>query len=158
MYTPEGRTIDLASLTAADYTLIGTLHNQIKRGDKVLVCLQGGVDRGEMYIRRDKHGRFWAVHFPGEAHGDDHAISVESYEHRRQKDYWYRAAEDSGYDSAREVRTGNGTVLDVAIYGHRKVGIEVQRSQITLGSIRGRTTKSFRAGWLSVWFTDAEKD
>ncbi|MFD2422757.1 hypothetical protein, partial [Amycolatopsis pigmentata] len=80
----------------------------------------------------------------------------ESDEHRRQKDYWQRAAEDAGYQASQELRTGNGTILDVAIEGPRRTGIEVQHSALDTRLAKSRSTRSFRAGWLPVWFLDSD--
>jgi hypothetical protein len=68
-----------------------------------------------MFIRLSR-GMYWAVHFAGGAHGA-HEISIETDEHRRQKDYWHRAAEDAGYRASKEFPTGGRTILDVAIDG-----------------------------------------
>jgi hypothetical protein len=65
---------------------------------------------------------FW---HPTGGHGS-HAIALESDEHRRQKDYWCRAAEDAGYRVSTEFHTGGGTILDVAIDGPRQTGVEIQ--------------------------------
>lgn len=109
-----------------------------------------------MYIRQVK-GKFWAAHFAGGAHGK-HEIVLESDEHKREKDYWCRAAEDAGFRSEKEVSTGKGTRLDVAISGGRiSTGIEVQRSEIPGVQVKSRTTRSFRANWLPIWFSDWDR-
>lgn len=82
---------------------------------------------------------------------------MESSEHRRQKDYWQRAAEDAGYRTSQEVRTGAGMILDVAIDAHAERGIEVQHSDLQSRLVKSWTTRSFRAGWLSVWFLDSDR-
>lgn len=156
-YTPEDRVLDLAKLSRSDYELICSLHLNVVRGQGTLICLQSSAngDAAEMHIRLSG-GKYWAVHFAGGAHGE-HEISVETDEHRRQKDYWHRAAEDAGYRASKEFRTGGGTVLDVAIDGPRRTGIEVQRSSIAIKHAKSRTTKSYRAGWLPLWFLDSDR-
>lgn len=156
-YTPEDRELDLSRLARADYDLISSLHGKIDKGDGTLICLQAPNDQatGEMYVRKAR-GMYWAAHFPGEGHGF-HEIAVESDEHRRQKDYWYRAAQDAGYEASKELRTGRGTVLDVAILGARHIGVEIQHTYNKTAAVKARTTKSFTAGWLPVWFLDSDR-
>jgi hypothetical protein len=155
-YGPEDRVIDLASLSAADYELITSLHCNIRSGEQVLVCLQRTAGNGEMHIIK-RGANYFAAHFAGGAHGR-HAVALESDEHKRQKEYWHRAAEDAGYEVAREVGSGNGTILDVAIDGPVKTGIEVQHSKIETPKVKARTTKSYRAGYTTVWFSDQDKN
>ncbi len=156
-YTPEDRMLDLANLSRSDYELISSLHGDVVRGQGTLICLQSSAndDAAEMFIHFSG-GKYWAVHFAGGAHGA-HEISMETDEHRRQKDYWRRAAEDAGHRASKEFRTGGGTVLDVAIDGPRRTGIEVQHSFIAVRVAKSRTTKSYRAGWLPVWFLDSDR-
>ena len=156
-YTPENRVLDLATLSRGDYAIISSLHGTIKRGERILICLQAGVsaDTAEMHIRLIG-GKFWAVHFAGGGHGG-HEIALESDEHRRQKDYWHRAAEDAGHRASTEYNTGGGTILDVAIDGPRRTGVEVQHSYVKVSVVKSRTTKSFKAGWLPVWFLDSDR-
>ncbi|WP_134731667.1 hypothetical protein [Amycolatopsis nivea] len=158
LYTPENRLLDLSRLSERDFALISSLQYQIDRGDRVLLCQRASVeDEGaEMFVRL-QHGRYAAVHFRGSACTQTHVISQESPEHQRQKDYWQRAAEDAGYRASQEMRTGAGTILDVAIDGPRRTGIEVQRSELEVRLAKSRTTKSFRAGWLPVWFLDSDR-
>lgn len=47
--------------------------------------------------------------------------------------------------------------MDVAIHGPRQTGIEVQHSYITTRLAKTRTTKTYRAGWLPVWFLDSDR-
>ncbi|MFE0023816.1 hypothetical protein [Amycolatopsis sp. NPDC059021] len=159
-YNHDGneRELDLAELSPADYDLIKALHLQIDRGDRVLLCQQapGDDDGAEMFVKLYR-GRYWAVHFRGSGCTQKHEIKSESDEHRRQKDYWYRAAEDAGYQATKEYNTGRSTVLDVAIDGPYRTGIEVQRSAIEPRQVKSRTTRSFGAGWLPVWFLDSDR-
>ncbi|MBO0884539.1 MAG: hypothetical protein J2P17_30240, partial [Mycobacterium sp.] len=157
-YAPEDRPLDLAKLNAGDYDLVCSLHRQIARGDKVLLCQQAEVgddERAEMFVRL-KAGRYSAVHFSGSDCTQNHVIARESDEHRRQKDYWHRAGEDAGYRVFQEFRTGAGTILDVAIDGPRHTGIEVQHSALEERAAKARTTRSFGAGWLPIWFLDSD--
>ncbi|WP_037305572.1 hypothetical protein [Amycolatopsis orientalis] len=159
-YSKDGddRLIDLAELNPIDYELIKGLRGEINRGDRILLCQQALADDegAEMFVRL-RGGRYWAAHFPGSGCAGQHEIARESDEHRWQKEYWQRAAEDAGYRVTQEYRTGRGTVLDVAIDGPYRTGIEVQRSAIELSLVKARTTKSFGAGWLPVWFLDSDR-
>ncbi len=157
-YTPEQRSIDLAELAERDFILISSMYGQIRRGDRTLLCeqtLTADGDGSEMYVKQ-RNGRFYAAHFPGSSCTQEHEIVRESDEHRRQKDYWQRAAEFAGYEAVQELRTGNGTTLDVAIEGPRRTGIEVQHSSLRTNLAKSRSTRSFRAGWLPVWFLDSD--
>jgi hypothetical protein len=75
-YVPDGRELDLARLTPADYQLITDLHGEIHRGEPMLICLRPGIQNSEMFIR-ERSGRFFAAHFPGGGHGE-HPISPTS--------------------------------------------------------------------------------
>lgn len=157
-YVREQRLLDLTQLNERDFILISSMYGQIHRGDRILLCeqtLSGDGEGSEMYVRK-RNGRYFAAHFPGSTCTQEHEIAQESDEHRRQKDYWQRAAEYAGYQATQELRTGNGTILDVAIDGPRRTGIEVQHSALPTNVAKSRSTRSFRAGWLPVWFLDSD--
>ena len=166
LFVPEGRLLNLAALSPADYKLITGLHGNIRHGDGILLCKETGGDP-EMHVRRSPDGtRFWAVHFAGGAHGT-HDIRPESEEHRRGKDYWVRAFDTAGFTAVREVSTNNRTRLDAAAFGGAvDTGVEVQLYTPRPGEVKRRTTQSMRAtattgaaprllpsGILPVWFS-----
>jgi hypothetical protein len=159
-YAPENRDLQLDKLSAADFELITSLHGEIKRGERTLICRVNG-NNGEMFVRRyasDSGDIYRAVHFAGGAHGP-HPIALETVEHRRQKDYWARAAADSGYAADLEVPVNGAGVMDVVISGGDvPTDIEVQHSEIHQKEVRRRTTRYYRAGYLPVWFNDAGGD
>jgi hypothetical protein len=159
-YTPQDRVLDLARpVSKEDHELILRWHHEIKRGQRIFLCLESDEHdaSAELFIKV-RNGRYFASHFPGSGHTHpDHEIVVESDEHRRQKDYWYRAADDAGYPVTKEFTTSAKTRLDVAIDGPRKTGVEVQRSFIKSRALTTRTTRSFGAGWLPIWFTASDK-
>lgn len=159
-YTPQDRVLDLARpVSTEDHELIRSWHHEIKKGQRIFLCLESREDdeSAELFIKV-RNGKYFASHFPGSSHRHaDHEIVVESDEHRRQKDYWYRAADDAGYPVAKEFTTSTKTRLDVAIDGPRKTGIEIQRYFIKSRVLTSRTTKSFSAGWLPIWFTASDK-
>ena len=155
-YSPEDRVLNLANLSQADFELIRSLCGQIYRGDRTLLSLQSTTEGNDELHIRHRDNKYWAAHFPGGGHGG-HEVSVETPEHRRQKEYWSRAGQEAGFESAFEVSTGNGTILDVAIKGPQRTGVEVQRSGITRTLAKTRTTKSLNAGWLPLWFADSDR-
>lgn len=101
----DGTTVDLSALTPSDTARIAELHGNIERGDGVLECKEPGG--GEMYLR--KHGdRYYAAHFPGAQCTADHTMTPETDEHKRQKDYWCRAADSAGFEAVPEYKTTGG--------------------------------------------------
>lgn len=160
-YTPDGRTIDLSRLSPADYRLITSLHGEIDRGDRVLLCVNAPAGDDELYVRKGKVGdRYFAVHFPGGAHGD-HAISAESPEHLHKKDYLARGIErHRGLTPETEDRTSNGRARhDVAILGGTvQIGLEAQRKIQAPHVAKRRTTESYNEGWRRLWFNGESRD
>jgi hypothetical protein len=154
-YMPQDRVLNLARLSQADLDLVVGLRGNISRGDRVLICLMPGGGNGEMFIRKDGDDIYRAVHFPGGAHGP-HPVALETIEHRRQKEYWARAATDHGLTATLEVPVKGAGVLDVAITGGAvDTDIEIQRTAITAAKVKARTTRYAKAGYLPVWFNDA---
>lgn len=154
-FAPEDRVLDLSELSQVDYDLVAGLRGNIDRGDGTLICLMPGGQNGEMYIRRVADDIYRAVHFPGGAHGP-HPVTLETVEHRRQKEYWARAAEDNGFSAIQEVPVRGAGVMDVTISGGAvATDIEVQHSPIPETTVKTRTTRYARAGFLPVWFNDA---
>ena len=151
-YTPQDRVLDLAHLSPIDYELITGLHGTIRHGDRVLICLRPGTGDDEMYIR-ERGGKHFAAHYPGGAHGP-HPVVLETDGHRRQKDYWVRAAEGNGLHARIEVPVRGGR-MDVAITGGDvATDVEVQRSEIPVSLVKSRTTIYRKAGYLPIWFND----
>jgi hypothetical protein len=151
-YTPQNRVLDLAGLSPTDYNLITGLHGNIRHGDRVLLCLRPGSGDDEMYIRK-RGVKHFAAHYPGGAHGP-HPVALETDGHRRQKDYWARAAEDNGLHSCIEMPVRGGK-MDVAITGGViATDIEVQRTEIPVSLVKSRTTIYQKAGYLPIWFND----
>lgn len=151
--------IDLANLPPSLYSEIVALHGQSDPLHPVLTCLGNGQP---MLVWRHQKGRYFVRHFPNgsrDGHSHPEAIGVGmSDEHRRQADYTLRAASEHGFDARLEVSTGNGTRLDVGVYGQANVGFEIQRSALSLAQAKARATKSFRAGWPTAWITDVVPD
>jgi hypothetical protein len=160
IYVPENREINLADLTEADYALIVALHEQRPpRGSRILLCRRRGLADREMIIRLNPGSlnEFHAAHYPGEGHDDGHPITrPETDEHKRQKEYWARAASDGGLTVSKEVRLLGAGTMDVVITGDGLIStdIEVQHSTKDARLIKLRTTKYHAAGYLPVWFSD----
>lgn len=154
-YTPENRILDLSSLPLSDYQLITSLHGTIERDQSILICLR--PPGGEMRVVC-RGGKYFAAHFPGGAHGR-HPITLETDEHRRQKDYWVQAGQLAGFEVETEVSlpAGERGSMDVVIKGPVGTDIECQRKKPAPGhrdhrSIPQRTVKYCRAGFLPIWF------
>lgn len=154
VHTPSGVILDLAD---PDYgytdgtgtDLIRTLYRECKRG--ILVCEKHG---GALYLQK-RHGLLWGVHFDG---GQSHRLSSgTSDEHKRQAEYFARAAKaEAGYDSATEVQL-TGVRPDLVIYGPTAVAVEVQRSGLTPDRAVERTRRAMANGMsTSVWSTDRQ--
>ncbi|MFT7834811.1 hypothetical protein Q5530_01510 [Saccharothrix sp. BKS2] len=153
LYQPEDRVLDLSSLSDADHALIRSLAGRVDPGDRVLICLEpDDAERDELHVEF-RHGRYYAVHLEG----GEHLVALESDEHKRQKEYWHRAAQDAGYRSDTGIGTGTGTVLDVAIHGPVRTGVELRRADVTARAAALNTSGAHRAGWLPLWFSDSDR-
>lgn len=149
--------IDLAEdLPLWLYNELVSLYGQCDPKDPVLRCLENGEP---MYIWRHSSGRYFARHYP---HGnkDNHPhgpLVTMSDEHRRQAEYSRRAAENSGFNAQLEVSTGGHTRVDVGIFSDKgNVGLEIQRSALTIPQAKDRARKSFNAGWITAWISDRQ--
>ncbi|MEI8082148.1 MAG: hypothetical protein WCI74_09925 [Actinomycetes bacterium] len=160
-YHPRSVVVDLADLTRDLYDEIASLHGQIAPppADPVLTCLGNGQP---MYVWRHPTRRYFVRHYANgntDGHGGHGAISTMSDEHRRQAEYSQRAAAAYGFDARLEVSTGNGTRVDVGVFADLgNVGLEIQRSQLTIPQAKHRTTRSFEAGFPTAWVSDREED
>lgn len=155
-YHPREIDIDLADLPRWLYSEIASLHGQIAAppAPPVLTCLGNNEP---MYVWRNNYGRYFARHYPGgNSDNHSHTIATMSDEHRRQAEYGRRAASDRGLDARLEVSTGNGTRLDLGVFGKANSGFEIQRSSLSRAKAKSRAFKSFNAGWQTAWITDQE--
>ncbi|MEU4803909.1 hypothetical protein [Actinosynnema sp. NPDC023587] len=154
-FVPGDREVDLDRLSASDYAAITALRGTVRRGDRVLLCVDQ-PDHDEMFVR-EVGGRYFASHFAGGGHGA-HEIRPEPDEHKRQREYWQRAGDDAEFRSDSSLRTSAGNLLDIAIHGPTRTGVAVSRPRVTAAAARRSTGRSHRAGWLSLWFTAADRD
>lgn len=153
-YLPDGHVIDLDT----EMGLIRRLHDQKpwRRDIHELACTQKG---SHVFIKHSEDtGLYWFSHFKGDLcnvyHGSD-----ETDEHKRQKEYWCRAATDDGLSVVTELPISGGqrkiAQLDVAITGGSvATDIEIQRFKITSKWLKTRDTRYRNAGYLPVWFND----
>ncbi len=143
---PEGRFVETGILADRDVVL---RYKQARRG--TFTC---EVNGSPMYVQ--ERGKVVVLcHYPGGRHGGCELRFGMTDEHKRQQEYWAEAGQRAGYPTDLEVPTGNGTRLDVLIDGPCRTGIEVQHSGITTRAVKARTTKSFRAGFTSLWSFDS---
>lgn len=118
-------------------------------------CLahEGGTSPGLFLKKID--GEWWAVHYDkGQCRFEARVPAPMSDEHKRQTDYWVRAAEDAGWHVEREHTLPTGTRPDALIRGTVLTGVEVQRSAMTPGRAVARTGKAVSAGVTDVWYSD----
>jgi hypothetical protein len=108
-----------------------------------------------MYMKKIQ-GQWWAVHFEAGPCQSRRIPAPMSDEHKRQAEYWVRAAQDAGWRAEMEHSLPTGTRPDVLIHGRVVTGIEVQRSAMTQAAAIQRTRKAAQAGVCDVWFTDRE--
>jgi hypothetical protein len=124
--------------------------------------------QGEFICHRHRnHERPWlylqqrgsllvACHWQGTELAGSHEIAHGvSDEHRRQVEYVQRAGEAAGFAVRTEVRLPTKVRPDAVVYGSLvSMGVEVQRSDLSVSVAKARTTKIRRAGILPVWFSD----
>jgi len=156
-HVPSGIILDLSrpDLGHPDgHAIIEAHYHDCHRDSPPFECVKhlGGTNPG-MYLKKI-HGAWWAVHFQAGPCQNQRIPGPMSDEHKRQAEYWVRAAEDAGYRAETELTLPTGTRPDVLIHGPVVTGVEVQRSAMTrIGAVQ-RTRNAAQAGVLDVWFTD----
>ena len=159
VHVPSGIVLDLAKpdLGHPDgQAIIEAHYHDCHRDSAAFVCMahSGGTNPG-MYLKKIQ-GEWWAVHFEvGPCHSRRIPASM-SDEHKRQAEYWVRAALDAGWHAETEHSLPTGTRPDVLIHGPVVTGIEVQRSAMTRVGAVQRTRRAAQAGVRDVWFTDKD--
>jgi hypothetical protein len=118
------------------------------------ICLdhEGGTNPG-LHLKKI-NGEWYAVHYEtGDCHR--HRLPAPmSDEHKRQTEYWARAARDVGWNVEIEYALHTGTRPDALIRGPVVTGVEVQRSAMTSGRAVERTAKASNANVTDVWYSD----
>ena len=123
------------------------------RHNPAFICLahREGSNAG-LYLK-NINGVWWAWHY--EQADCSHRVRFParmSDEHKRQAEYWCRAATDAGWKAEME-RALPGTRPDVFIYGAVTTGIEVQCSYKSPSQAVVRTNKAAAAGVTDLWLT-----
>jgi hypothetical protein len=157
VYLPDGIVLDLAESDLGHpqgQAILQAHYRDCHRDRPVFECVahRGGTNPG-MYLKRVR-GEWWAVHFEPGLCKDRRLPAPMSDEHKRQAEYWVRAAQDAGWSAETEHRLSTGTRPDVLIHGEVVTGIEIQRSAMTRVGAVQRTNKAAQAGVCDVWFTD----
>lgn len=162
-YVPGNVLIDLAAPLGPDARAIIERHyrdgstpkSPYNRDNPAFICVlhEGGTSPG-LFIKKIG-GQWWAVHYESATGCRIRIPAPMSDEHKRQAEYWARAAEDAGYRAELECSLDTGTRTDVLIYGSVKTGIEVQCSPITARNAVSRTRKAAQASVTDVWYSGA---
>lgn len=124
------------------------------------VCVQHrDRERPGLYLK-ERGNVLFAAHWPHSGCGSHSIIHHgTSPEHERQVEYLRAAGEAAGHQVRTEVRLATSVRPDAVIYGPAvHMGVEVQRSGITVAAARSRTTRARHAGVDPVWFADARSD
>jgi len=124
------------------------------QANPAFTCLthEGGTNPGLFPQKRG--GQWWAIHYAKGTCKSYRLPAPMSDEHKRQTEYWARAAEDAGWRVEFEHALTTGTRPDALIHGPVITGIEVQRSAMTATNAVTRTKKAAAAGVTDVWYTD----
>jgi len=120
---------------------------EFSKANPAFKCLthEGGTNPGLFLQKRD--GEWWAVHYEkGQCRFEARVPAPMSDEHKRQTDYWVRAAQDAGWHAETEQGLPTGTRPDALIRGTVLTGVEVQRSAMTITKASpGRARPPMRA-------------
>ncbi|GAA3462953.1 hypothetical protein ACFFSW_03020 [Saccharothrix longispora] len=73
-------------------------------------------------------------------------------EHRRQEEYWLRAADAAGFRARTGFGIAPGAVPDVAVHGAADTAIGIRGGRLPAGQVARGTVRAHRAGWLPLWF------
>lgn len=128
----------------------GMGHN---KANPAFICLrhEGGTNPG-LFLKKI-NGEWWAVHYEKGQCEHIRLPAPMSDEHKRQTEYWARAAQDAGWHVELEHALGTGTRPDALIHGPVMTGVEVQRSAMTASRAVTRTRKAASAGVTDVWYS-----
>ena len=162
-YVPEDVIIDLAApdLGHPDAAAIIERHyrqgswadRRFNRSHPAFTCLKHEDGSNPGLFIKNIDGEWWAVHYEASGCKPVRVPTPMSDEHKRQAEYWARAAQDAGYRAELEQALGTGTRPDVLIHGPVQTGVEVQWSPMSAGNAVRRTSRAARAGVTDLWFT-----
>jgi hypothetical protein len=162
-YVPEDIVLDLGlqDLGHADGRTIMERHYrqsaqsrpEFNASRPAFVCLRHeGSSNPGLYLKRISE-QWWACHYELSQCGSMRIPAPMSDEHKRQVDYWARAAVSVGWTVELQRSLATGTRPDAVIRGPVDTGIEVQRHEMTARSAVARTDKAGLGNILEVWFT-----
>jgi hypothetical protein len=163
-YVPDNIVLDLSKPDLAHPDGLDILQRHYRQSERpsmgfnhanpAFICLrhEGGTNPG--LFPKKINGEWYAVHYePGICHRIRLPAPM-SDEHKRQTEYWARAAQDVGWGVDLEYALPTGTRPDALIRGPVTTGVEVQRSAMTPGHAVTRTAKASGAGVTDVWYSD----
>lgn len=167
LYVPEGIELQLSEPGFGHVNALEILERHHRQGsdynpeyhrrNPAFICLRhvGGTNPG-LYLKKVA-GEWWAAHYESGICQDHRIPSPMTDEHKRQTEYWARAAEEAGWNVDLEYTLNTGTRPDALITGGSvQVGVEVQWSQISTIRAVNRTRKALAAGVLDVWFAGSD--
>lgn len=126
---------------------------RFSRHNPAFICLAHKEGSNPGLFLKNINGVWWAWHYEAADCSDRMRLPARmSDEHKRQAEYWCRAATDAGWRADME-HTLPGTRPDVFIYGTVATGIEVQRTYMSPSAAVVRTNKASAAGVTDLWFT-----
>jgi hypothetical protein len=157
IHLPSGILLDLAKPDLGHphgHAIIQAHYHDCHQDRPVFECVahRGSTNPG-LYLKKIR-GQWWAVHFEAGTCKSQRIPAPMSDEHKRQAEYWVRAAQDAGWRAETEHNLSTGTRPDVLIHGSVVTGIEVQRSSMSRDGAVNRTKRAAQAGVRDVWFTD----
>jgi len=163
LYVPEKVVLDLSLPDLGNPDGLAILQRHYRQSQRpclgfskarpAFVCLahEGGTNPG-LYLKKID-GQWWAVHYESGECRDQRLPAPMSDEHKRQTEYWARAAKDAGWQVDLEHSLSTGTRPDALIHGPVMTGVEVQRYAMTASSAVTRTAKAASANVTDVWYS-----
>jgi hypothetical protein len=163
-YVPDDIVIDLSEPDLGHPDALDILQRHYRQSERpsmgfsqvnpAFICLdhEGGTNPG-LFLQK-RNGEWWARHYEKGACRSHRLPAPMSDEHKRQTEYWTRAAEDVGWRVELEHTLHTGTRPDALIHGRVTTGIEVQRSSMTASRSVARTGKAASAGVTDLWYSD----
>jgi hypothetical protein len=166
LYVPERLELDPSLPDLGHVEGAAVLQRHYRQGERAgpefnkdrpaFICLthKGGTNPG-LYLK-NADGQWWAAHYErGECRDQRLPAPAAplSDEHKRQAEYWARAAEDAGWRVDLEYSPSASTGPDALIHGPVLTGVEVRRSEMAAASVVRRTAKAAEASVTSVWYS-----
>lgn len=163
LYVPEDIVLDLSKpdlghpagleIIQRHYWQSGKAGLRHNRRNPAFRCLRhlDGTNPG-LFIKRIRD-EWWAVHYEQGRCRSYQLPAPMSDEHKRQTEYWVRAAEDAGWRAETEHTLPTGIRPDALIHGPVPTGLEVQRYHMKPAVAVNKNRKAFLAGVNNVWFS-----